>query len=256
MIGSSFNKYKADIFKTVKLAPAEEQAYFSAYSKTKSKLIRNKIVAANSRLVLKIALDYRKTGVALEDLISAGFCGLIPAVEKFDVTRGYRFMTYALYWIKAAIHSLIEQDKNLISIPWTKTIAIRKAKKENCKNDILDKYDSINKSIVSFESPAFDNSKNTIADVVKDMRAYDVAAKIDSDRYINSLLACCSAEEQQVLRELSGIDSDKAYTLRDVAKHMDCSHSRVRQLRDQAIRRIKKYTSPQMLDVVRERVVQ
>lgn len=255
MIDSSFNKYKADIFKTVKLTPAEERAYFETYNKTKSRLIRNKIVAANARLVLKIALNYRTAGVALEDLISNGFCGLIRAVEMFDVTRGNRFMTYALYWITAAINSAIAQNKNLISIPWNKTVAIKKSKKSSDKKDEkLAMYDNINKSIVSFESPAYDNSKNSLADTIKDENSYDVAAKVESDLLIDNMLSCLPNDEKRVVCETYGIGCDKPYTLREIGSHMDSSHSRVRQLRDQAIRRIKKYSSPKMLECVRERV--
>lgn len=252
MIDNSFNKYKADIFNTVTLSPIEERAYFEVYNKTKSKVIRDKIVTAFSRLVLHVVLHYKNTGVPLEDLISSGYCGLIRAVELFDVTRGNRFMTFSIYWITAAVKSAIELNKNLISIPWNKTVAINKTKKNNVKDDILTKYDCINKSIVSFESPAFDNSKNTIADIVKDENAYDSASNVDNELLVNTLLACCSNDEQQVLREISGIGCDKQNTLREVAKHMDCSHSRVRQLRDQALRRIKKYTDSRMLDYVRE----
>lgn len=256
MIDSSFNKYKADIFKTVKLTPAEERAYFEAYSKSKSRLIRDKIVTANARLVLKIALDYRNAGVALEDLISNGFCGLIRAVEMFDITRGTRFMTYALYWIKAAIHSAIAQNKNLISIPWNKTVAINKTKKSSTKiDDKLAIYDSINKSIVSFDSPAYDNAKNSLADVIKDKNNYDVAAKVESDLLVSNMLSCLPNDEKRVVCETYGVGCDKRYTLREIGKHMESSHSRIRQLRDQAIRRIKKYSSPKMLDVVYEHVI-
>lgn len=255
MIDSSFNKYKADIFKTVKLTPAEERAYFETYSKTKSRLIRNNIVAANARLVLKIALNYRTAGVALEDLISNGFCGLIRAVEMFDVTRGNRFMTYALYWITAAIHSAIEQNKNLISIPWNKTVAIKKSKKSSSKKDEkLAEYDSINKSIVSFESPAYDNSKSLLSDVIEDKNNYDIASKVESELLVNNMLNCLPNDEKRVISETCGIGCDKPYTLREIGTHMSSSHSRVRQLRDQAIRRIKKYSSPKMLESIRERV--
>lgn len=254
MIDTSFNKYKADIFKTKKFTLEEERVYFEIYSKNKSTLVRDKIVKAYSRLVLKIALDYRKTGVPLEDLLSSGFCGLIRAVELFDITRGKRFMTYGLYWIKAAIHFAIEQHKNLIAIPWNKSVAIKKAKKNAVANDELVKCDSINNSIVSFESPVFDNSKNTIADVVKDENVYDVAAKVDTDMLIDIMLAALPENEKIVLREMYGIGCDKPNTLREIADHMDCSHSRIKQLRDQALRRIKKYTAPQMMDCIRERV--
>lgn len=254
MIDNSFNKYKADIYKTVKLTPAEERACFEVYTKTKSILMRDKIVKANARLVLHVVLNYKNAGVPLEDLISSGFCGLIRAVEMFDVTRGLRFMTYALYWITAAVRSSIEQNKNLIAIPWNKTVAISKSKKSAVKDESLVKYASINKNLVSFDSPAYDNSKNTVADVVKDENVYDVEREVNTDIMVKCLLACLPKDEKQVMLETYGIGCDKQNTLRDIAKHMDCSHSRVKQLRDQALRRIKKYTAPQMLDCIRERV--
>ena len=160
----------------------------------------------------------------------------------------------ALYWIKAHIQSAIELDKNMISIPWNKTVAINKAKKKAIKDESLAKYDSINKSLVSFDSPAYDDSKNTIADIVKDENAYDIEREVNNDIMIKSLLSCLPNDEKRVMLETYGIGHDKPNTLREIAAHMDCSHSRVKQLRDQALRRIKKYTAPQMLDCIRERV--
>lgn len=260
MYDNSYSKYLKDIATCNPLTPKEETAYFETYSKTKSKLIRDKIVASNMRFVLKTALAYKSSSVDMSDIIAAGATGLVKAVENYDVSRGLRFMTYALYWIKSYIHSAIETHKNMIAIPWNQTVAI-KAAKQKCKgnqeiDNELKQVDSLNKNRVAFDSPVSGDSKNTFADIIADENSTDVAVQNDVSSLITSLTACLPDNEKQVLLETYGVNTDKPHSLREIGTSMGFSHSRIKQLRDQALRRIKKYTSPEMLQICKEQVAE
>ena len=171
MYDTSYSKLLRDISMTEPLTAEQEQIYFKVYNETKNKLVRDKIVRAYMRFALKIALAYKNSSVDMSDIIVAGSTGLIKAVDNYDVTRGLRFMTYALYWIKSYIHSAIEQHKNLIAIPWNQANAIKVAKRK-CRNQDIDSnlkaVDNINKNRVTFDSPVSSDSKNTFADIIAD----------------------------------------------------------------------------------------
>ena len=257
MYNSSYAAYLKDIAATKPLTPKEETALFTAYQQSKSRQIRDKIVEANMRFVLKTALAYKNSSVDMSDIIAAGATGLIKAVENYDVSRGLRFMTYALYWIKSYIHSAIEQHKNLISIPWNKTVDI-KAAKQKCKGceDIdqdLRAVENINRNKVTFDAPISADSKNTYADTIADASS-NINVAVDTTSLIEGLTACLPENEKHVLCETYGVNSDKPHSLREIGSSMGYSHSRIKQLRDQALRRIKKYTSPEMLQICKEQV--
>lgn len=259
MYDNSYSKLLKDIAATKPLSAKEETALFTAYSQTKNKLIRDKIVQANMRFVLKTALAYKNSSVDMSDIIIAGSNGLVKAVEAYDVSRGLRFMTYALYWIKSYIHAAIEQHKNLIAIPWNQANAIKIAKAKCRGNQDIDAelkvVDSINKNKVTFDSPVSSDSKNTFADIIAD-KQNDVSVAVDTEQLINALTACLPENEKTVLCETYGVNTDKPHSLREIGSAMGFSHSRIKQLRDQALRRIKKYTSPEMLQICKEQVAE
>ena len=258
MYDTSYSKLLKDISMTEPLTAEQEQIYFKVYNETKNKLVRDKIVRAYMRFALKIALAYKNSSVDMSDIIVAGSTGLIKAVDNYDVTRGLRFMTYALYWIKSYIHSAIEQHKNLIAIPWNQANAIKVAKRK-CRNRDIDSnlkvVDNINKNRVTFDSPVSSDSKNTFADIIAD-KQNDISVEVDAEQLIGALTACLPENEKHVLCETYGINTDKPHSLREIGSSMGFSHSRVKQLRDQALRRIKKYTSPEMLQICKEQVAE
>ena len=259
MYDNSYSKLLKDIAATKPLSQKEEKTLFELYNKTHDKIIRDKIVQANMRFVLKTALAYKNSSVDMSDIIVAGSTGLVKAVENYDVTRGLRFMTYALYWIKSYIHSAIEQHRNLIAIPWNQANAIKIAKSK-CKGSTeidpeLRAVDAINKNKVTFDSPVSGDSKNTFADIIADKNG-NVTVETDTEQLINALTACLPENEKQVLCETYGVNTDKPHSLREIGSSMGFSHSRIKQLRDQALRRIKKYTSPEMLQICKEQVAE
>lgn len=251
-----YSKYLADIQKTTPLTAKEEFVMFKAYRETKSQIVRNKIAESNMRFVLKTALEYKSSKVSIEDLIAAGSTGMIKAIDKFDYTRGTRFITYANYWVKSYIVSAINQHKHTIHIPWNKVVAAVKAqKKDNALLSDLDREAmaimATNSKNVSLDSSINKDSKYTFADVITDHKT-DIQCTSDIDNVVSQLTACLPENEKQVLCETYGINTDKPHSLREIGASMGFSHSRIKQLRDQALRRVKKYTSKEALEAAKD----
>lgn len=251
-----YTKYLQDIKNTKPFTAEEEFAMFKAYNETKSRFIRNKIAESNMRFVLKTALEYKSSNVSIEDLIAAGSTGMIKAIDQFDYTRGQRFITYANWWVKSYIVSAINLHKNTIHIPWNKVVAAVKAQK---KDDVdLSELDreamavmATNYGNVSLDSTINTDSKHTFAEVITDHKD-DIQCTSDIDNVVSLLTACLPENEKHVLCETYGINTDKPHSLREIGSSMGFSHSRIKQLRDQALRRVKKYTSKEVLETAKE----
>lgn len=255
MYDSTYAKYLRDIANTKTLSFAEEQALFNMYKETKSKQIKDKLMNANMRFVLSVALKYKHANVELSDLISEGTIGLSKAIDAYDVTLGQKFITYAAYWVKAYITSSIGKHKNLIHIPANRVIQCSKAIEKNAKGADMDHEAAaiiaINNAKVSLDSAVGDDSKNTFADIITDHKD-DIQVDSDISTLIEGLTACLPDKEKHVLCETYGINTDREHTLREIGSSMGYSHARIRQLRDQALRRIKKYTSPALLEAAKD----
>ena len=254
-MNDSYAKYLVDIKKTKPLSIEEEQALFKAYSVSKTKTIRDKIAESNMRFVLKVALQYKNSNVDIPDLVAAGSYGMLKAIDAYDYTRGQRFITYALYWVKSYIVSAINLHKNTIHVPWNKVVAAVKAGKKQDNLSDLDREAmavmSINNTSVSLDSTVNADSKHTYAEVITDHKD-DIRSKTDIESVVDALTSCLPENEKHVLCETYGINSDKPHSLREIGSSMGFSHARIKQLRDQALRRIKKYTSSTMLEAAKD----
>ena len=251
-----YSKYLTDIQKTTPLTAKEEFAMFKAYHETKSRFARNMIAESNMRFVLKTVLEYKSSKVSIEDLIAAGSTGMIKAIDQFDYTRGTRFITYANFWIKSYIVSALNLHKHTIHIPWNKVVAAVKAQKKD--KAILSDLDceamavmATNSTSVSLDSTINNDSNHTFAEVITDHKN-DIQHTSDIDNVVSLLTACLPENEKHVLCETYGINTDKPQSLREIGSSMGFSHSRIKQLRDQAIRRVKKYTSQEVLEAAKE----
>lgn len=257
MYDSTYAQYLKDIANTQLLSKEEEQLLFSMYAENKSKAIKDKLMSSNLRFVLKTALTYKSSNVNMSDLISEGTLGLSKAIDNYDVTRGQKFITYAVYWIKSYINTAIANHKNMIHIPANRVIQCSKAVAKNAKGAEMDREAAaimaINNAKVSIDSSVGDNSKNTFADIITDHKD-DIKIENNEDisALVEGLTACLPEKEKHVLCETYGVNSDKAHTLREIGSSIGYSHARIRQLRDQALRRIKKYTSKEMLEAAKD----
>ena len=250
---SIIKRYLDDIRKTKPLSREEEQVLFRLRSQGNEKA-REKLISANMRFVLKVALQYRGCPIPLPDLVNEGCMGLTRAVESFDHTRGLKFISYAVWWIKAYITRAINEHGNMIRLPANQHLKVRKALKDKAAGKELSEevrqLMQLGEKGISFDAPISGESKSSFGEVLADNNADNPESKTEIEKMENlatQLVDELPQREQQVLCGLYGINNHKPQTLREVGESLNISHERVRQLRDQALRRIRKSNSREFL---------
>lgn len=252
----SIKEYLKDIRNTKPLSKEEEQILFILIKSKSPRAIsaRQRLISANMRFVLKVAMQFKNCPLALSDLISEGSIGLSRAIDEFDPSRGLKFISYGVWWIKAYITKAINEKATLIRLPANQTANVRKAIKEVATGkELTDEAKTLmqfGQKNVSFDSPLNDDSKTTYADVLKDEDAVNPEADAEVrnvELLVKDMMSQLPEKEKEVIGALYGVDREQPQTLRDVGSYMKISHERVRQLRDQALKRLRKNNSKEFL---------
>ncbi|NLB62510.1 MAG: sigma-70 family RNA polymerase sigma factor [Fibrobacter sp.] len=241
-------RYLEDIRKTAPISRKEEQ-YLFVLAKQGNSLAREKIVSSNMRFVLKVALRYKGCKIPLQDLISEGSMGLMRAIESFDHTRGLKFISYAVWWIKAYITRAINEQGNLIRLPANQHLRIKKAMRTaRVTGELSDDVRylmQLSEGGASFDDPISQEDSRSLGDAITDESSMSPEAEVEISQIDENLLEIIKQlpkRESQVLRSLYGIEHESSMNLREVGENLNISHERVRQLRDQALRRIRRMT--------------
>lgn len=255
--------------KEVRLIPlltAKQEVDLNKKIRKGDELARKDMIKANLRLVINIAKRYMRMGTPFLDLIEEGNLGLIKAVEKFDYRKGFRFSTYAAWWIKQGITRSISEQGKMIRIPvymndlitkWKKTREQLTQKLKRIPSDqeiakklklLPEKVEQINfwmaSTTSSLEAPIGEDNENQISDLVEDANAVPPDAGIerllDRER-VDNLLEVMSDREREILDLRFGLTNAKPQTLADVAKKLGVSRERIRQIEEAALGKLKKF---------------
>ena len=254
--------YLKEIGRIKLLSPEEEQEVAKKMAEG-DEAARQRMSEANLRLVVSIAKRYVGRGMQLLDLIQEGNLGLMKAVEKFDYTKGYKFSTYATWWIRQSITRAIADQARTIRIPVhmvetinrvlrTSHAMVQKLGREPTTKEIADELHieqskveevlKIAQEPVSLETPIGEEEDSHLGDFIQDDEASQPSEEATYTllrEQLEEVLATLTPREQQVLRMRCGLVDGKPHTLEEVGKEFDVTRERIRQIESKALRKLR-----------------
>lgn len=266
---ASFDRYLQEIGREELLTVEEEVELAQRIKKGDHKALE-KLTKANLRFVVSVAKQYQNQGLSLPDLINEGNVGLIKAAEKFDETRGFKFISYAVWWIRQSILQAIAEKSNMIKLPLNQVGAVNKIshtssvfeqehERRPSLNEMADELNMPEEKIedafkatrrhVSVDAPINDDEGNSLLDVI----ASDEGAEADNELVAESLreeicraLSVLNDRERIIIKSFFGINQAEQ-TLEEIATKCGLTRERVRQVKEKAIRKLRNNTKSKLL---------
>jgi RNA polymerase primary sigma factor len=267
---ASLDKYLQDIGRE-ELITAEEEVELAKKIKSGDHLALEKLTKANLRFVVSVAKQYQNQGLSLPDLINEGNLGLIKAAKRFDETRGFKFISYAVWWIRQSILQALAEQSRLVRLPLNQVGSLNKIKKATSLleqqferapsvDEIaevmelpeykIDKAMKITTRYVSVDAPLNQEDDTNFLDIF----ISDDVPRTDSDLMRESLnkeiqrsLATLTEKERDVINLYYGIGMQHGLTLEEIGAKFDLTRERVRQIKEKAIRRLKHTSRSKLL---------
>lgn len=257
----------------IPLLSHEEETRLAQEAKNGSKAAKDKIVKANLRFVVNVAKKYQNRGMDLTDLISEGNIGLMTAIDRFDVTMGYHFISYAVWWIRQSITKALSEKTGDVRLPLNRVnelAQIRKAKKLvghdkseeeeirmigemlNLEPAHIRDMLNISKDFISLDAPvaSTENGKSTVGDFIEENRYANPDDEVmykSMQEDISDVLDTLKPNEQQVIRLRYGLDGDKPKSLKEIGDICNLTKERIRQIEKHAIVRLQHPTRSRRL---------
>ncbi|MDE5686632.1 MAG: RNA polymerase sigma factor RpoD/SigA [Paramuribaculum sp.] len=258
---ASLDKYLQEIGREELLSVDEEVELAQRIRQGDNRAL-DRLVCANLRFVVSVAKQYQNQGLSLPDLINEGNVGLIKAAQKFDETRGFKFISYAVWWIRQSILQALAEQSRIVRLPLNQVGSLNKINKAISKfeqdhqrkpsseelSNILDiDVDKISESVsvngrhTSLDAPFSDSEDNSLMDVLTDADAPNTDASLNQESLsveVDRALSQLHPRERDILKMFFGIGCQEM-TLEEIALKFDLTRERVRQIKEKAIRRLK-----------------
>ena len=268
----TLDKYLADIAKE-SLLTTEEEVQLAQRIKAGDQAALDKLVRANLRFVVSVAKQYQNQGLSLQDLIDEGNLGLVKASQRFDETRGFKFISYAVWWIRQSILQAVAEQSRIIRLPMNQVGALAKVKKAislleqklerrptikeiadavGLPEEKVDQLLSLNSRAVSTDAPLDDEDDANFLDVyvAEDEATTDAGVEQEStSRAIRKSLDMLNEKERTILCMYFGLGTSREYSLEEIAMKLDISRERTRQIRDRALKRLKSEPNSPLLQM-------
>ncbi len=258
----SLDLYLREIGETP-LIDAEEEVRLAKKIKQGSKNALESLTKANLRFVVSVAKQYQNQGLSLADLINEGNIGLIKAAKRFDETRGFKFISYAVWWIRQAILQALAEQSRIVRLPLNRVGTLHKIGKisssleqdlgrEPSPDEIAKELDlsevevsdtlKISNSHLSLDAPFSVSEDNSLIDILEDEyqpapdeELLDFSLKLEIEKALDTL----TPREAEVISLYFGLNHEKALTLEEIGARFSLTRERVRQIKEKAIRRLR-----------------
>jgi RNA polymerase primary sigma factor len=266
----SLDKYLQEIGKVELLTPEEEIDLARRIKKGDQKSLE-KLTKANLRFVVSVAKQYQNQGLSLGDLINEGNLGLIKAAKRFDETRGFKFISYAVWWIRQSILQALAEQSRIVRLPLNRVGALNKIGKafsaleqeferEPSASELAEELDmslfevadtlKISGRHLSMDAPFAQGEDNRLLDVIQDERTPlpdNELMKESLSKEVDRALSTLTDREAEVIRLYFGLGREHSLTLEEIGEKFQLTRERVRQIKEKAIRRLRHTTRSKSL---------
>jgi RNA polymerase primary sigma factor len=267
---ASLDKYLQEIGK-VELITAEEEVELARRIRQGDQAALEKLTKANLRFVVSVSKQYQNQGLSLPDLINEGNLGLIKAAQRFDETRGFKFISYAVWWIRQSILQALAEQSRIVRLPLNKIGSINKINKafskleqeferepsaeeiaellELTENDVKESMKNSGRHI-SMDAPLVQGEESNMYDVLRSNDSPSPEAGLINDslrKEIDRALSTLTSREADVIKYYFGLNGEHAMTLEEIGEKFDLTRERVRQIKEKAIRRLKQTSRSKIL---------
>ncbi|MDF9795865.1 RNA polymerase primary sigma factor [Catalinimonas alkaloidigena] len=258
----SLDKYLQEIGKVDLLTP-DEEVDLAKRIRSGDQLALEKLTKANLRFVVSVAKQYQNQGLTLGDLINEGNLGLIKAAQRFDETRGFKFISYAVWWIRQSILQALAEQSRIVRLPLNRVGSLNKISKtfseleqkyerepspdeladvlEVTTNEVVDTM-KISGRHVSMDAPFVQGEENSLLDVLENDTEETPDSSLMNDslrREVQRALSTLTQREADVITLYFGLNGEHAMTLEEIGERFNLTRERVRQIKEKAIRRLR-----------------